>query len=69
MTIVRVTSHRARDKLFALIGKQQGYFSWERRGEWRECPPSMLGPALQITGIKRAKWTDDLRKYRTYGIF
>lgn len=63
MTIIRVTSHRARDKFHRLVGKEtQGYFSWDRMGEWRECPPDKLEEALKIKGIKRAKWQGDLRR-------
>jgi hypothetical protein len=62
-TIVRVTSHRARQKLQRLVGRTQGYFSWDRDGSWYECPPDKLEQALTIKGIRRAKWKDDLRPY------
>ncbi len=61
--IVRVTSHRAREKLHRLVGRTQGYFSWGRAGSWYECPPEMLTQALSIKGIKPARWKDDLRPY------
>lgn len=36
ITVVRITSHRAREKLDHLIGNTQTYYSWERKGEWQQ---------------------------------
>jgi hypothetical protein len=62
-TIVRVLSHRAREKLHRLIGETPGYFSWHREGSWYECPPDKLDQAVKIKGIRRARWRDDLRPF------
>ena len=62
--VVRVCSHRARHRLQNLIGAEtQGYFSWDRKGEWRACPPEFLERALAIKGIRRAVFADDMRRY------
>ena len=62
-TVVRVTSHRAREKLRCLIGPTQGYYSWTRDGSWREYPPERVEEALAIKGVKRSMWREDLRPY------
>lgn len=63
MAIVKVTSHRSREKLQRLIGKTQGYFSWKRRGSWYECPDDKLEEVLKIKGIKKSKLKSDLKPY------
>ena len=62
--LVKVSSHRAREKLVRLLGYvPQGYFSWRREGEWLEVPHGKLAEALAIKGISRAKWKPDLKKF------
>lgn len=62
--IVRVNSHRAREKLHRLIGVEtQGYHSWHREGSWYECPAEHLEEALKIKGIKKATFKDDMSRY------
>lgn len=65
MPLVRVTSHRARHKLYHLLGSDApGFYSWERGGEWREIPAGKYEDALKIIGIKPAgRNTTDLRPY------
>jgi len=62
-SIVKVCSHRAREKLHCLVGITQGYFSWHREGSWYECPADKLEQALTIKGVKTARWKDDLRPF------
>jgi hypothetical protein len=66
-TVVRVTSHRAREKLDRLIGRTQAYYQWDKNGEWRAVPPESLDECLAITGIKRAKWSSDMRQCINWG--
>ena len=55
-TLIRVRSHRARDRLKSLLGYlPQGYFSWTKSGEWRECPNGHLSAACEISGITKAR--------------
>lgn len=67
--LVRVTSHRAREKLERLLGyPPKGYFSWQRAGSWREVPADKRAAALAIKGIKPAgRKVDDLREYISFG--
>lgn len=68
VAVVRVKSHRAREKLKDLLGfLPDGYFSWERDGEWREVPVDRLEEILRIKGISRSKRADDLRPYLKMG--
>ena len=62
-SIVRVTSHRARKNLQQLVGRTQGYFSWDRQGSWYECPLDKVEQVLAIKGIRRSRWKNDLRPY------
>jgi hypothetical protein len=62
--LVKVGSHRARQKLVRLLGYlPPGYFSWQRQGEWREVPHDKLTEALAIKGISRANRKPDLRRF------
>ena len=62
--LVKVGSHRARERLERLLGYlPPGYFSWQRQGEWREIPDDKLAQALAIKGITRARRRDDLRPF------
>ena len=65
MAIVRVHSHRARSKLIHLLGgiTPQGYFSFNKRGEWREIPDDKLDDAKQIKGISASKLPSDALGY------
>lgn len=62
--LVRVNSHRARNKLARALGYlPQGYFVFLENGEYREVPPDRLPEVTKITGIRQTKWRDDLLKY------
>lgn len=60
--LVRIGSHRAREKLWRLLGGPvQTYFSWRREGIWCHVPPEKRQAALQLTGISAGpNKTDDL---------
>ena len=62
--MVRIGSHRAREKLERLLGTlPQTYFSWHREGQWCEVPAEKLTDALLIKGISNGpRVRDDLRK-------
>lgn len=56
-TLLRCASHRARQKLFALLTeKPQGYFSMKTHatGGFYEVPNELVQKALEITGITKA---------------
>lgn len=54
--LVKVASGRARQKLAALLGYlPQGYYSFNKKGEWRDVPAARLGEVLKIKGITRAQ--------------
>lgn len=59
---VKCNSHRARHKMFDLIGRQLSWFSWDRSGEWYRLDSTSADLALEIKGISKAKKIDDLRK-------
>lgn len=62
--LVKVGSHRAREKLARLLGYlPPGYYSWRREGEWYEVPHDTLAEALAIKGITRAKRKSDLKRF------
>jgi hypothetical protein len=64
--LVRVNSHRARDKMQRAIGHlPQGYYNWQAAGEWREVTPGELQVLkdAKIKGITQSRWNDDLRRY------
>ena len=64
--LIRVQSHRAREKLISLLGYlPKGYYSWTRSGEWREVSPAELAKIQDagIKGITKSLWTEDLRPY------
>ncbi len=66
LTLVRVGSHRAREKLSRLLGRdpEATYFSWHRPGSWALIPPGKLAEALEITGISQGpRKRDDLRAH------
>jgi hypothetical protein len=68
--IVRIGSHRARDKLQLAIGRlPQTYFSWDRGGEWCEVTPAELVTlkGRRIKGITQSAWDDDLRPHTKWG--
>ncbi len=67
--LVRVRSHRARQKLAGLLGAMpRGYFCWDRPGEWRAVPADRLDDARKIKGITASKWTDEHRPYIDWDI-
>jgi hypothetical protein len=56
MILVRVNSHRARERLYRLLGKPaRGYFSFRFKGEFREVPESKIVEALKIKGISKTR--------------
>lgn len=60
---VRVASHRARERMIALLGYTPAYyFSWERSGEWAAVRGEDLERAVSVVGITRASKTHDLRR-------
>jgi hypothetical protein len=63
--LVRCTSHRARERLFRLLGyRPQGWVSFTRNVDkgLYEVPPERLADALRIKGIRRTRWSDDLMR-------
>ena len=64
--LIRVKSHRARDKMKAALGYlPQGYFSYDFPGEFREVPTAELGKLTGIKGLSRARVDRaKLRQYR-----
>lgn len=66
LALIKIGSHRARDKVQRLLGRlPQGYFDWNRQGEWREVTPEELQKIkdAKIKGVTQSKWTDGLRQY------
>lgn len=66
--IVKVGSHRAREKLYNLIGREpQGYHKWWKDGEWREVTPEELVKIKErpIKGITESHWTKEHSPYWT----
>ena len=64
--LVRVGSHRARDKMRQAIGRlPQGYFNFHAEGEWREVTPDELQTlkTANIKGVTQSRWNDQLRRY------
>ncbi|MCU0769724.1 MAG: hypothetical protein MUD07_10310 [Burkholderiaceae bacterium] len=63
--LVRCESRRARKRLFGLLGRRpQGWVSFSRREHKRvfEVPPERLDDVLQIHGVRRARWSNDLTR-------
>lgn len=55
MVLIRVKSHRARDKMKAALGYlPQGYFSWKFPGEFRDVPAAEIEKLRGIKGLTRA---------------
>jgi hypothetical protein len=64
--LVRVNSHRARDKMQKAIGRlPQGYYNFHAAGEWREVTPDELQKLkdADIKGVAQSRWNDQLRPY------
>jgi hypothetical protein len=64
--LVRVNSHRARDKMQKAIGRlPQGYYNFHAEGEWREVTPDELQKLkdADIKGVTQSRWNDQLRRY------
>jgi len=54
--IIRVKSHRARDRMKAALGRlPQGYYSFDFGGEFREVTPAEMEKLQGIRGITRAR--------------
>jgi len=63
--LIRVKSHRAREKMKAALGYlPQGYYSFEFDGEFREVPAAEVGKLNGIKGLSRARV--DRAKLRQY---
>ncbi len=63
--IVRVKSHRAREKMKAALGYlPQGYYSFDFPGEFREVTPEEMKKLRGVKGLCRARV--DLAKLRAY---
>jgi len=63
--LLKINSHRAREKLERLLGYlPQCYFSFYRKGEFREVTLKELGLVkdAKIKGITQSHWSDDLLK-------
>ena len=61
---VRTTSHRARQKLADLLGYDpQGFYRWDKRGDWREVPAERLAEALAINGVHKSQRRPEHREY------
>ena len=64
--LVRVNSHRARDKMQQALGHlPQGYYSFHAEGEWREVTQDELQKLkdAKIIGITQSRWNDQLRRF------
>lgn len=60
--IVKVNSHRARQKLTSLLGEcPKGYFSFNKPGEWLEVPDNP--EILKIKGITKSKLPEGAMQY------
>jgi hypothetical protein len=59
-------SHRARQKLTALVGKGklQCYWSWEHpsKGGYFEIPEDMVERARKIPGVTKTKFSGEMRE-------
>jgi hypothetical protein len=64
--LIRVGSHRARRKMFDLIGRDvcRAFFSWERHcaGGFYRIPERDLQRVLSITGITKARDRGDMHR-------
>ena len=60
--LIRVNSHRARQKMAKLIGEQQCYYSFDRycTGGFYRLLKEDAAKALVITGISKARDGDDI---------
>lgn len=60
--VLRVGSHRARDRLRALLGGTlpQSYFAWQRDIEAYPIPADKVEAALRIKSVGRVNRVDDL---------
>jgi hypothetical protein len=68
MNVVRTTSHRSRERLARLLGAVPvGYFSFTKRGDWREIPESKLQEAVKIPGVTKSKLPTDAMRYIDWG--
>ena len=65
MALLKVSSHRAREKLEKLLGRQpQCYYSFHREGYWYAVTPEELEKVkrAKIKCITQSDWKDDLLK-------
>lgn len=54
--LIRVKSHRARDRMKAALGYlPQGFYAWEFDGEFREVPTAEVNKLQGIKGLSRAR--------------
>ena len=62
VTLVKVSSHRARQRMTRITGTLQAYFSWKREGEFYFVPDEQLEQVLAIKSINRARRPADLMR-------
>jgi hypothetical protein len=63
MAIVRVNSHRAREKMERLLGfEPTEYFSFSHDYHWWEVPDDKLEEILKIKGIRKSKLPENARE-------
>jgi hypothetical protein len=56
--LVRVRSHRAHNRIAALLGEP--YYSFRRDGAFYDVREADAPLALAVKGVTRARWGDDL---------
>lgn len=67
-TLVRVSSHRARQKLERLLGfAPQSYFNLSRGNDFYYVPTDRAAEVLAITGIKPAREVKGKRLMKSWG--
>lgn len=61
--LIRVTSHRCRDRLERALGyRPDSYFSFYQDGEFRAVPVADADKALSVKGVTRARKVKNLHK-------
>lgn len=67
-TLVRATSHRARNKMETLLGfKPQCYFNMDRGNDFYYVPTDRAEEVLAITGMKPAREIKGKRLMKCWG--
>lgn len=53
---IKINSHRARDRVASALGRlPQGYFDWNKKGEWREISPEEFEKVKDIKGVTKSR--------------